>query len=301
MAAPILVIMAAGLGSRYGGLKQMDPIGPNGQIILDYSLFDAYEAGFRRAVIVIKEEHEADFRERLKDVMTKMEIRFAHQKLEDLPEGFTLPEGRVKPWGTGHAVMSAGDLIDAPFCAINADDYYGKEAFRLCYRHLSVSPADDDFCMAGYYMRNTLSESGYVARGVCDVDENGTLREIVERTHIISTVDGPLYTEDLVHYTKLSPDTVVSMNMWAFPQIMMKYLRERFERFLRETLPVNPLKGEYFLPFVVNDVRRDGLAKVRVMSTPDKWYGVTYRQDRPLVTEALTRMTAEGLYPEKLW
>ena len=298
---PILVIMAAGLGSRYGGLKQIDPVGPHGEIILDYSLFDAHEAGFERAVLIIKKEHEEDFKKRLEAASRVMEIRYAYQALEDVPAGYAVPEGRVKPWGTGHAVLSAASLVDAPFCAINADDYYGKEAFRQCYEYLSNSPADNHFCMAGYHLKNTLSKSGYVARGVCDVAPDGSLEEIIERTHIISTVDGPMMTEDGTHYTRLEENTIVSMNVWAFPRCMMDHLRDRFPAFLENALKTNPLKAEYFLPFVVNDARKDGLASVEVKCTPDQWYGVTYQADRPIVTEALSRMTAEGLYPEHLW
>lgn len=303
MAEPILLIMAAGMGSRYGGLKQIDPVGANGEVILDYSLYDAYLAGFRRAVLIIKPENEADFREVLGDRISQyMEVRYAYQTKEvGLPEGFTVPEGRVKPWGTGHAVLSADELIDAPFCAINADDYYGREAFALCYRHLKNMKDDADYCMVGYLLKNTLSESGSVARGVCGLNEDGQLDSLVERTHIISTVDGPLMTEDGEHYVKLCPDTVVSMNMWGFPQSLIGHLKEGFLHFLSETLPKNPLKGEYFLPFQINDDLRDGLAQVKVYTTPDRWYGVTYHEDHQLVVNAMKKMTEEGLYPSPLW
>ena len=302
MKKPILVIMAAGMGSRYGGLKQMDPVGPDGGLILDYSLFDAKRAGFERAVIIIKKENEKDFREVLGDRVSRhMEVDYAYQDLANLPEGYSLPKGRVRPWGTAHAVLSAAGLVDAPFCAINADDYYGAEAFRLCYEHLIRLKDEGDICMVGYLLKNTLSETGSVARGVCTLDAHNRLTKLVERTHIISTVDGPLFTQDGQTYARLSPETVVSMNMWGFPAGMMQRLKEGFPAFLDRTLAQDPLKGEYFLPFAVDEELRAGRARVSVYTTPDKWFGVTYREDRPLVVNALKAMTDEGLYPTPLW
>lgn len=303
MNKPVLVIMAAGMGSRYGGLKQMDPVGPGGELILDYSLYDAKQAGFERAVIIIKQENEKDFREVLGDRVSKhMQIDYAYQSIDNIPDGFAVPEGRVKPWGTGHAVLSAANQVGgAPFCAINADDYYGREAFQLAYDHLSRIQNDGDICMVGYLLKNTLSETGSVARGVCELNEDATLRDLTERTHIISTVDGPLMTEDGKTYTWLSPETVVSMNMWGFPGAMMQRLEEGFPRFLETSVPANPLKAEYFLPSVVDDQLRAHTATARVYTTPDKWYGVTYREDRAQVVEALKRMTSEGKYPLPMW
>ncbi|MEA5013022.1 MAG: nucleotidyltransferase [Candidatus Limiplasma sp.] len=299
---PILLIMAAGMGSRYGGLKQIDPVGPDGELILDYSLYDAKRAGFERAVIVIKREMEEDFREILGDRVSQyMQIDYAYQDLLTLPEGFALPEGRVKPWGTGHAVLSAAGLVDAPFCAINADDYYGAQAFRLCYEHLSKLADEKDFTMVGYLLKNTLSETGYVARGVCALNDQGRLVDIVERTHIISTVDGPMMSEDLETYTRLSPDTVVSMNMWGFPAVMMAHLQDAFPAFLREAAAKNPLKAEFFLPTVVDGLLRSGKAQVTVHITPDKWYGVTYKEDKEAVQAALGKLAREGGYPRPLW
>ena len=302
MNKPVLVIMAAGMGSRYGGLKQMDPVGPDGELILDYSLFDAKRAGFERAVIIIKKENEQDFREVLGDRVSKhMQIDYAYQALDNIPEGYEIPEGRVKPWGTGHAVLCAAEKVgDAPFCAINADDYYGREAFQLCYDHLTKLSSDKDLCMVGYLIKNTLSETGSVARGVCTLDENSCLTDLKERTHIISSVDGPLFTEDGKTYTLLSPETVVSMNMWGFPAAMMQHLKDGFPQFLSEKVPANPLKAEYFLPSVV-DAQLSAGATARVYTTPDKWYGVTYREDRAEVVDALSRMTEEGLYPNPMW
>lgn len=302
MKKPVLVIMAAGMGSRYGGLKQMDPVGPGGELILDYSLYDAHQAGFERAVIIIKKENEQDFREVLGNRVSRyMQVDYAYQDITDLPEGYTVPEGRVKPWGTGHAVLSAAQLVDAPFCAINADDYYGREAFRLCYQHLTHLTGDGDDCMVGYLLKNTLSETGSVARGVCELDENSCLTGLTERTHIISTVDGPLMTEDMKTYQRLDENTVVSMNMWGFPAAMMDCLKAGFPAFLDRAMKENPLKGEYFLPFVVNDELQSGRATARVYTTPDKWYGVTYHEDRAMVVSALKAMTDEGLYPSPLW
>ncbi len=297
---PILLIMAAGMGSRYGGLKQMDPVGAGGEFILDYSLFDARRAGFERAVLVIKRENEADLRSLLLG-RVKMPVTFAYQALQDVPAGFAVPEGRVKPWGTGHAVLAARDVVDAPFCVINADDYYGVDAFRIAYEHLSAIRDDGDYAMVGYRLRNTLSDTGFVARGVCEVDEAGMLSDITERTHIISTVDGPLMSEDMQTYTRLSPETIVSMNMWSFPRAMIDRLGEAFPVFLEKALRENPEKAEFFLPFVVDELLRAGKAKVKVTPTPDRWYGVTYREDRPLVVEALKRMTEAGVYPSPLW
>ena len=302
MNKPILVIMAAGMGSRYGGLKQIDPVGQNGEIILDYSLFDARRAGFERAVIVIKKENEALFREVVGDRASRfMEIRYAYQDLLDLPEGFTVPEGRVKPWGTGHAILAARDLVDAPFCAINADDFYGENAFRLAYEHLCNLKDDGDVAMVGYLLKNTLSETGSVARGVCEMDENGQLTGLTERTHIISTVDGPLMTEDSVNYVRLSEESVVSMNMWAFPYAMMESLKAQFPVFLKEQVPQNPMKAEFFLPFAVDHDMKLGKAKVTVKTTPDKWYGVTYSADKQQVVDAIRRMGEDGRYPMPLW
>ena len=303
MKKPVLVIMAAGMGSRYGGLKQMDPVGPCGELILDYSLFDAKRAGFERAVIIIKKENEKDFREVLGDrVSGYMQIDYAYQSLDGIPEGFSIPEGRVKPWGTGHAVLSALQAVDgAPFCAINADDYYGRDAFKLCYDHLANLKGEGDYCMVGYLLKNTVSESGSVARGVCTLNEESCLSDLKERTHIISTVDGPMFTEDGKHYELLSPDTVVSMNMWGFSPDFMQRLNEGFPAFLKEKVPANPMKAEYFLPGVVDDQLSAGTAAARVYTTPDKWYGVTYREDRAGVVDALAGMSKEGLYPAPLW
>ena len=301
---PILLIMAAGMGSRYGGLKQMDPVGPAGEAILDYSVFDARRAGFRRVIFLIKHAIEEDFRRLVGDRISRhMEVSYAFQELDALPEGFTVPEGRVKPFGTGHAVLCCRELIDAPFAVINADDYYGPHAFRQAYDSL-VSLRDDDqysYMMVAYSLKNTLTENGYVARGVCETDPDGFLRNIVERTHIISSCDGPLFTEDGQTYHLLPPDSPVSMNMWGFTPSLLRELESRFPVFLRTALRENPLKGEFFLPFVVNELLSEGKATARVLKSEDRWWGVTYQEDKPQVKAALKALADQGLYPSPLW
>ena len=299
------MIMAAGMGSRYGGLKQMDPVGPDGEAILDYSLFDARRAGFKRAIVLIKHEIEEDFMRVVGDRLAGQmeEVRFAFQQVDMLPEGFRVPEGRVKPWGTGHAVLCCRELIDAPFAVINADDYYGVDCFRLAYETLRGLEDGEKarYIMVGYQLRNTLTDNGHVSRGVCTVDAEGYLTDIHERTHIIKTVDGALYTEDEQTYRKLPEDALVSMNLWGFTPGILDALAEDFAAFLSEQVPANPLKAEIYLPAVVSRLLQDGKATVRVLPSPDKWYGVTYQADKPVVKAALLRMAEEGLYPRPLW
>lgn len=301
---PILVIMAAGMGSRYGGLKQMDPVGAHGEIIIDYSLFDARRAGFKRVCFIIKHEIEADFKALVGRRMEKyFEVSYAFQQLDCLPEGFTVPEGRVKPLGTAHAVLCAAPFLDAPFAAINADDYYGPSAFETIYHFLknSEETAPAHYAMVGYLLKNTVTENGHVARGVCVTDENDHLVSVTERTHIITSCDGPLFTLDGVHYERLPEDTIVSMNLWGFTQSFVQALRDGFPAFLEKGFAENPLKCEYFLPSVVTGQLESGAADVKVLASHDKWYGVTYRADKPVVTAAVTRMAEEGLYPVPLW
>ncbi len=303
MKEPILLIMAAGMGSRYGGLKQMDPLGPDGEVILHYSIYDAMRAGFRRVVFLIKKEIEHDFREIVAQrIHGDVEIRYAFQELTNLPDGYSVPAERVKPWGTGHAVLCAAPLLDAPFAVINADDYYGPDAFRKAYAFLTQ--AEDDriahWMMVGYYLRNTTTPNGHVARGVCDV-QNGFLAGIQERTHIIESCDGPLFTEDGKTYQLLRPDTIVSMNMWGFTTSLLDLLKARFPVFLKEALAVNPAKAEFFLPSVVSYALQEGLADASVLESNDKWYGVTYHEDRQDVSRALAEMTHQGIYPDSLF
>ena len=303
---PILVVMAAGMGSRYGGLKQIDPVGSQGEAILDYSLFDAHEAGFEKAVIIIKEAIKADFMatvgKRLENC--PLEISYAYQELDKLPAGYTVPAGRVKPWGTCHAVLCAKDAIDgAPFAVINADDYYGKSAYKVIYNAL-CNAADGkmyDYCMVGYELGNTVTDNGSVARGICKTDANRYLTQIVEQTRIEKYEGGIHYTEDGENWVDVSADTVVSMNMWGFTPSFLQELEARFPNFLNTLAVKNPEKAEYFLPLAVEDLLSERKATVKVLQSPDKWYGVTYAADKPVVVAALRSKTEEGLYPDGLW
>ena len=300
--SPILVVMAAGIGSRFGGVKQLAPFGKNGECIIDYSLFDACRAGFRRVVFIVNEKIRDDFQEKIgRHVEGLMEVRYAIQRLDCLPAGCAVPDGRTKPWGTGHAVMCCRDLIDAPFAAINGDDFYGRDAFAKIYQFLAAPHGKGEYAMCGFLLKNTLSENGYVSRGVCRSDGRGMLAGITERTHIIGTCDGPMYTEDGVTYTRLPEESPVSMNLWGFTPDFMAELCGRFPAFYAEAMQTNPLKGEYFLPFVVNDTLREGLSTVRLLHTDSKWYGVTYQEDLPAVKAAIARMTEAGEYPPALW
>ena len=309
MKKPVLVIMAAGMGSRYGGLKQIDPVDGQGHIIMDFSIYDAHRAGFEEVVFIIKKENEQLFRDAIGDRISKtMKVRYIFQELENLPDGFRVPEGRVKPWGTGHAVLCAEPAIDGPFAVINADDYYGVEAFRLIYDYLtehSVETGDpeakiQDYVMVGYLLKNTLTENGSVARGVCTTDADGHLETIVERTKIIRTEDGAAFTEDDgATWQSVSPDSVVSMNMWGFPKSFMGELKCGFPKFLEKNLADNPLKCEYFLPFAVNDLMNEGKAQVKVLTTHDVWHGVTYSEDKQGVMQAMKELKEQGIYPEE--
>ncbi|MBQ1860152.1 MAG: nucleotidyltransferase [Clostridia bacterium] len=304
MRDPILVIMAAGMGSRYGGLKQMDPIGPCGEVILHYSIYDAMRAGFKRVIFLIKHEIEKDFRSIVGDPVAKhMEVRYAFQQLDTLPEGFTVPEGRTKPWGTGHAVLCCRDLIDAPFCVINADDYYGPSAFKSAYDFLTHVTDDEKkrYMMVGYLLKNTVTLNGHVSRGLCEVSEDGYLQKVTETTHIISCCDGVLTTDDEQTYTKIPENTFVSMNMWGFTPSLLDTLSVEFPAFLSSAARENPLKAEFFLPSVVSAMLARDEATVQVLPSLDKWYGVTYRQDKPDVMLAITEMTNLGQYPRPLW
>ncbi len=305
MKKPVLVIMAAGMGSRYGGLKQMDPVDENGHIIMDFSIYDAMRAGFEKVVFIIKKENEALFKECVGDrVAKKMQVEYVFQDLHNLPEGYIVPEGREKPWGTGHAVLSCLSAVDGPFAVINADDYYGREAFQIIYDFLTTHQDDEkyQYTMVGYYLKNTLTENGHVARGVCIADEEGKLTGITERTRIEKHADGPAYTEDDGEtWTKLPEDTIVSMNMWGFTSSILQELNNRFARFLEENLRKNPLKCEYFLPFVVDELLKENKAEVTVLKSPDRWYGVTYKEDKPVVVEAIKNMRFAGLYPQGNW
>ena len=301
MKKPILVVMAAGMGSRYGGLKQMDPVGPAGQIIMDYSIYDALQAGFGKVIFVIKEEMAQEFRTLIGERISRfVPVAYCYQKLDALPAGFCVPEGRVKPWGTAHAVLTAAGEIDAPFAVINADDYYGPEAFRLLADALlhPVSGGVYPFAMVGYRLGNTLTENGHVARGVCEIDKNGCLAKVTERTRIQRRPEGVAYSEDGGEsWTSIGEDRVVSMNMWGFTEDFLREAEEGFSTFLEKAYREDPLKAEYFLPSVVSRLIQEGKAQVRVLPSGDKWYGVTYREDKPLVQKALAAFHAEGMYP----
>lgn len=305
MNKPVLVIMAAGMGSRYGGLKQIDPVSDKGEIILDFSMYDAMMAGFNDVIFIIKKEHEDAFRNLMEQGAGKhMNIKYAFQELTDLPDGYSVPDGREKPWGTCHAVLSARHLIEGPFAVINADDYYGPGAFQQIYDFLSQTKDDEKYryAMVGYQLSNTLTENGYVSRGVCEVDSSGNLSNVVERTKIKWNDDKVVFTEDEGDtWTELAKDTTVSMNFWGFTKSMMDAMKAGMPEFLDRILIENPLKGEYYLPSAVKTLIDDEKATVKVLTSNDRWYGVTYKEDKPEVVSALQAMKDKGLYPEKLW
>ena len=303
MNKPVLVVLAAGMGSRYGGLKQIDALGGNGEAILDYSIYDAYQAGFRTAVILIKEAIREDFMATVgkRLASSPMEIRYAYQELNKLPAGYSVPEGRVKPFGTGHAIICAGEEVgNAPFVVINADDFYGRVAFQKMYEFLSAATDPFGYCMVGYELGKTVTDNGSVARGVCCTDAQGNLTTITERTRIEKYPGGIHFTEDGETWTDLPADTTVSMNFMGFMPSFLEEAKALFPKALDEILAKNPLKGEYFLPAIVQQMLTEGRATMKVLTSPDKWYGVTYAADKPVVVEALKKMTQEGLYPEKL-
>ena len=307
MKKPVLVVMAAGMGSRYGGLKQIDPVGSHGEAILDYSLYDAYQAGFETAVIIIKKAIEKDFMDTVGARLKKcpMEIRYAFQEIEKIPEGYTIPEERTKPWGTSHAVLCAKNEIDgAPFAVINADDYYGQSSFQTIYDFLKNAQDGTyyDFCMIGYRLGNTVTDNGSVARGICTTDENGYLVQVVERTKIEKYEGGIHFTEDDgATWTDVAPETNVSMNMWGFTPVFLDEIAARFPEFLSVDVPKNPAKAEFFLPRTVSELLAENKATVKVLESADKWYGVTYAADKPQVVAALQAMAQEGKYPDGLW
>ena len=306
MQKPVLLVLAAGMGSRYGGLKQLVSVGGHGQSIIDYSIYDARRAGFETVVFVIKREMEADFRQAVGNRASKgMDVRYAFQALDDLPGGWAVPPGRKKPWGTTHAVLAARDLIRGPFAVVNADDYYGPAAFRTIYDYLSTHRDQPDcfqYAMVGYQVGNTVTEHGIVARGVCAVDSEGRLTDIVERTCIEK--DGPnarFSADGGATWEPLPASTPVSMNFWGFQHSLLTEAWERFPHFLERILAENPEKGEYFLPLLIEDLLRRKKASVQVLPCAEMWFGVTYREDKPRVVEALREKTAAGQYPENLW
>ncbi len=284
-----LVVMAAGMGSRFGGLKQIAPVGKNGEAILDFSVYDAIEAGFTKVVFVINHRIEKDFKEFVgKRIEKKIKVDYVFQEKDKLPAGYSVPEGREKPWGTGHAVLCCRDTVREPFAVINADDYYGKQAFKTIFNHLKNDK--ESYCMVGFRLSNTLTENGHVSRGVCEV-ENGYLKDIVERTKILSNCK---FTEDDVNWTQLPADSIVSMNMWGFTPDYFDYLESGFDEFLAEK--GTELKSEFYLLTVVDELIKSGKKKVRVLASEDKWYGVTYKEDTEGVVAAIGALEDAGLY-----
>ncbi len=300
---PALVILAAGMGSRFGGLKQITPIGDKGELIIEFSAFDAIRAGFKKIVFIIKKENEADFEQLVGSKLRPfVEVCYAYQSMEDLPEGYAVPEGRTKPWGTGHAAFSCRKVVDGPIAVINADDYYGQDAMKLLYEYLS-SAEDDEVChyaMVGYRLGNTLTENGYVSRGVCVEDAEHYLTGITERTKIQPKGDAAVFTEGEEERV-LPLDTIVSMNMWAFTPSILKGLEEQFNDFLTNKLQNDPMKAEFYLPAAVDAMIHSGKADVKVLRSPDKWYGVTYKEDSDSVKAAMKAMKDSGKYPQDLW
>ncbi len=301
-----LVVLAAGIGSRYGGLKQVDPVGPSGEMIIDYSVYDALRAGFDKVVFVISHAIEEVFRERVgRAIERHAPTEYVFQRLDDLPPGWTVPEGRVKPWGTAHATLTSRAAVNAPFAVINADDYYGRGALQSIADFLREGAEKQEtspqrYAMVGYRLENTLTEHGHVARGICSVDEQGFLAGVTELTHIERSDTGAHYTQDGATWHPLPLDATVSMNMWGFTPGLFPELQARFSGFLAAS-QANILKAEYFLPSVVNDMVAEGKATVQVLHTPERWYGMTYAQDRPVVKAAIHDLVSQGVYPERLW
>lgn len=301
---PTLLLLAAGMGSRYGGLKQLDSLGPNGETIMDYSIYDAIKAGFGKIVFVIRKDFEQDFREK---ILSKYEghvpVELCFQSLDALPEGFTCPEGRVKPWGTNHAVLMAKDVIREPFCVINCDDFYNRDAFMVIGKFLADLPegSQNRYAMVGFRVGNTLSENGTVARGICSKDSDECLTTVVERTEIMR-VDGPVcYKDEQGQWVAVDDNTPVSMNMWGFTPDYFTHSEEYFKTFLSDPANMANPKAEFFIPLMVNKLINDGTATVKVLDTTSKWFGVTYAADRQSVVDKIQTLVNEGVYPEKLW
>ena len=305
MKKPVLVILAAGMGSRYGGLKQMDPVDEQGHKIIDFSIYDAKQAGFETVIFIIKKEMEQDFKECVGNPISRhMEVKYVFQDITDVPDDFTIPEGRVKPWGTTHALMCCKDVIDGPFMVINSDDYYGKNGYRAMYEFLS-SNEDDEKCryaMVGYELGKTLTEKGSVTRGVCERDEAGFLKKIVEQKMIVKTKAGAAYSEDDgATFIPVDVKTPVSMNMWGFGKSVMPAFEKALQRFFKEDVAKNPLKAECLIPTEVDVLLREDVATVRVLSSSDQWFGVTYKEDKPFVEASIKKLKEAGAYPEILW
>lgn len=298
---PTLVVLAAGMGSRYGGLKQIDPVGPNGEIILDYSIFDAIRGGFGKVVFIIRKDIEKDFKEVVsKRWEVKIELEYVYQQLDAIPAPYTVPEGRTKPWGTGHAVMCAADKVKEPFAVINADDFYGKSGFEQLGKALSETTDPNQFYMVGFPIKNTLSEFGSVSRGICELDENNNLKEVVERTKIEALGGGKaVFTDENGKQVELCGEEISSMNFWGFMPSLFNGMGKMFEDFLAER--GTELKSEFYIPFVVAEMIHSGKATVKVLPSADAWFGVTYREDKPRVQADIRALIDAGVYPENLF
>lgn len=300
-----LVIMAAGIGSRFGGgIKQLEKMGPNGEIIMDYSIYDAKEAGFNKVVCIIRKDIEKDFKEIIGNRIEKvMDVEYVFQSLEDIPDGFTVPEDRKKPWGTGQAVLCCKGVVNEPFAVINADDYYGKEGFKKVHEYLvsgNISKKQHDMCMAGFILKNTLSENGGVTRGVCVVDDKDFLTKVVETGGLQLKSDGTMAYEDNGYDMNITPEQHVSMNMWGFQPEFIEELETGFVEFLKN-IPADEIKREYLLPTIVDNLLQAGKASVKVLETQDKWFGVTYKEDKEGVVASIKKLISDGVYPENLW
>ncbi|MEW8995355.1 sugar phosphate nucleotidyltransferase [Clostridium sp.] len=304
MKEPVLVIMAAGMGSRYGGLKQIETIDEEGHKIIDFSIYDAIRANFKKIIFIIKKEIEENFKSKIGDEISKyIQVEYVYQALDNIPMGCSIPEGREKPWGTGHAVLSCMKVIDGPFAVINSDDYYGQSGFKMLYDYLiSLDDRKLNYAMVGYNLENTLTDNGGVARGICKLDDNNMLIGITERTYIVKLEKGPAYTEDSGKtWTSILESNIVSMNMWGFSSTILKELNNRFEEFLEKQVHENPLKAEYFLPEVIGQLLNEKKATVKVLKSRDKWYGITYKADKERVVKEIFNLKQMGVYPKKLW
>jgi dTDP-glucose pyrophosphorylase len=299
---PALLILAAGIGSRYGGMKQIDQVGPSGEAIIDYSLYDAIRAGFGKIVFVIRKDIENDIREFLKHKLTgKIKMEFVHQELDMIPEGYICPPDRIKPWGTAHAIWVAGNAIKEPFVAINADDFYGRGSYMKMADYLiSHSQANStDFCMIGYQIQNTLSDFGSVSRGICEADERSNLKAVVERTEIFRKNGGIVYRDENAREVPLSAETLVSMNIWGFTPSIFTHIEQQFSEFIRKN--ISNIKAELYIPKIVNEIIKNGKANVKILPATDEWFGVTYKEDKPLAIQNIRKLIEQGVYPDNLW
>lgn len=298
---PVLVILAAGLGSRYGGMKQIDGVGNHGEPIIEFSIYDAHEAGFEKVVLIIRREHEAAFRKALTDRISKhMKVEFAFQDMDSLPEGYTVPDGRIKPWGTTHALLACKGVVKAPFAIINADDFYGRDAFRVIYKYLTEEIEDDRYAMVGYLCGNTLTDNGTVTRGVCEQNEEGNLSRIREVQKIIRRHGKPYFQED-GEWKPLNENALVSMNFWGFTPKIFRQVEPLFRKYLDENYENSPMTCEYVIPTAIGELVSEGTCSVKILFSKDKWFGVTYKEDKPEVVERVQKMKDDGIYPDVLW